>query len=293
MGNEAQEQLTFGTDDDTLLNNDNPAATQQATTGDNPEQKENVQQGTEPTQKVEPHEQKPEEGEPQPGEEGITHDPLKDTQRAFHQKAEEVKRLREENEQLLNQLLEIKQQMVQSFKKLTPEELESLKYDDPDKYLQYKQSEQQLQTIDNQATQVQQRIAAQKTLENLNTVLQTELGIEPGTDEYNQFIHSPEFQKVDAWITQNVLPNPDMSYTADAIKAAIFATLGDKVLQIQRKKAAENVVQNVQQAQRGATVIDKASGAQVKTKRKLSDYTQEEIAQMGEDELNALLEMEE
>lgn len=275
-----EQQLTFGTDDDQKLNDPNAAATDATTV--KPDEKE--------PGKAEP----PENGEPgdQKGEQ-ITHDPLKDTQRAFHQKAEEAKRLREENERLFQQMNQLKETIGKTFVKMSDEDLDLLKRDDPDAYLKYREQEAALNNVETAFQQSQQQMAATRTVQAINSVVQSELGINPGTEEYEKFIHSPEFLKLDNWITQNMLPNPDGSYPEDAIRAGVFATMKDVILQKQRLKANNDLLNNIDNASKGAGIIDKAKGAAIKAKRKLEDYTQDEIAAMGEDELNQLLQTQE
>ena len=279
--------LTFGTDDGEKLNQAGAAAQKDQETITPDDSK------TPPVEKAPGANEEPDEaGEGGKGGE-ITHDPLKDTQRAFHQKAEEAKRLREQNEALLAQLTSMKESVGKTFTKLSDEDLDLLKRDDPDAYLRYREQENAIKKIDSAVEASRQQLAASRTVSAFNSVLRSDLGIEPGTEEYTKFTHSPEFVRLDNWITQNMLPNPDGSYPEDAIRAGIFATMKDTILQKQRLAANTNLLNNIENASKGAGIIDKAKGAAIKAKRKIEDYSQDEIAAMGQDELDQLLEMAE
>lgn len=263
----------------------------------------------------------PAAGEPATtGEEGEkageapTGDPLKDTQKAFHKKAEENKRLLEENKKLQDRIKQLEEPEYPD--EYTAKDLQELRVDDPDEYdrvlekraeWQEKKDEydQTLSEINQSIDRTATNIAANITIGNVIDAAGKMLGIDVDPNlpfdeqpaEYQALLKSPEFKETMDTIDKNPkrFYEQDGSISAETILMVHRGLNFDKLVTAResnaRVKGSENAIASIKHASDKGSKQDRVSSDHGDTRaKKFNKLTQEEIHQLSEEQLNAYLE---
>ena len=237
-----------------------------------------------------------EDGEPQGPEKA-----LKDTQRAFHEKAQEVAKLKRELEAKKLELEKAKLEKDGGFKKLSEDELAELRIDDPDEYIKYrdalKEHEEKVQQLEATAVTSKAEEAGRANLTNAISVFAELNGwdLSKVTDPYDQsqyppevaeFFRSADFQKFDKFVTDTFVPNEEGVYTAETLKNAHFLMNRDTILAERQLDASRKTVDAIKRAANGGSRLDTVPKDKSDTTQGLnkpaSEYTQQEIEEMGD-----------
>lgn len=204
---------------------------------------------------------------------------------------EERKRRRELEKEAERLRAERRKSEVESFEELTEEELQELKEDDPDAYAEYKIQKAKIEERREQLKADELTFKEKAQVAEFNDFVFEEFRIELGPETGDK-LNSVMPQKVISGLDR-VLPQlfgEDNVYTADQIRVAYNWIMRDEVLQQERLKAREGVSKAIDRAEKGGSRLDQLPRNPDKRgpKKKLEDYTAEEISLMGEEEFKAL-----
>lgn len=244
---------------------------------------------------------------------GKSGDPLKDTQKAYHAKAEEAAKLRKENLELKKKLHEAN--APKKPEEFTAEQLQEMKQYDPEKYAEYlyqkklyeenKDSyEEQSKQLEEQDREITQQLAAQKTTGNIYAFAQEILDLEEGElnpevsvdqqpKEFRELLGSDGMKKTMKIIDSNPerYYEKDGSISAETIRRIYRDVAFDDLAVKQREKASRNTVNNIEKAASTKTGLDTASGATGDSRhKKLEDMDEGEIQNLGPEALAELLD---
>lgn len=230
-------------------------------------------------------------------------------QKRFSDTRSALTKTQQENAELKRRLEDLeREQKLQKldkpgFKKLTAEEQEALKYEDPDAYVQYrldekeqKDNEQERHSLQQQTEQARENYVAQQNVSNLLSVAIEATGVDydPNSDkeppqELVDFLQSDTLKKVDQLVVSDFRPDKDGVFSRDQIKRAYQLVTRDEDIAKAQAKGGINTVESIKKAANGTPALNRApKGAKANTVKKLEDYTQQEIEQMGESELMKL-----
>lgn len=232
-------------------------------------------------------------------------DPLKDTQRAFHEKARALKEAELENQRLKAELDALK--TGANGKKygdgLTDQELEDLQYEDPAKWREIMnardKADAEREAAQQEHAQVGEQITAQRQLLHTLNFAQQVLGVDMSSvadpfnpdnvpDQVKEFLQSQEFQRLEKEVVENFKPGADGIYTMDQMLKAHRLVNWDKFAAEQRQAGASQSLTAIQKAAQTGSKLDTApKGDGAKSMRSLEKLTQEDIMAMGAGELES------
>ena len=232
-------------------------------------------------------------------------DPLKDTQRAFHEKARALKEAELENQRLKAELDALK--TGANGKKygdgLTDQELEDLQYEDPAKWREIMnardKADAEREAAQQEHAQVGEQITAQRQLLHTLNFAQQVLGVDMRSvadpfnpdnvpDQVKEFLQSQEFQRLEQEVVENFKPGADGIYTMDQMLKAHRLINWDKFAAEQRQAGASQSLTAIQKAAQTGSKLDTApKGDGAKSMRSLEKLTQEDIMAMGAGELES------
>lgn len=264
-----------------------------------------------------PKEQKKEDGEggekeqpekdarPESEEEDKTGDRLKDTQRAFHERSRKLKEAELENERLKAELEAMKAKTGERKYEdgLTREELEELQYEDPEKWRKVMNAREAADSERDQAVhrseEMTQEIVSKRQLLNTLEFAANALGLDLSQVEnpYDpsqlpekmvQYLRSPEFQRLEAEVTENFRPGENGIYTAAQLEKAHRLVNWENFAAEQRQKGAEISLMAIRKAAETGHKLDSApKGDGAKGMKPIEALTQEDIEAMGAGELES------
>lgn len=234
-------------------------------------------------------------------------DPLKDTQRAFHEKARALKEAELENQRLKAELDALKNGAASGGKKyadgMTDQELEDLQYEDPNKWRHVMndrdKADAEREAATQQHAQAGEEITAKRQLLNTLDFAQQVLGVDLSSiaDPFNpenipeqvrKYLTSEEFQRLEKEVVDNFRPGNDGIYTSDQLQKAHRLVNWDQFAAEQRQKGAEASLMAIKKAAQTGSKLDNApknDGA--KSMRSIDKLTQHDIEAMGAGELES------
>jgi len=238
--------------------------------------------------------EKGEEAPEQPEEkEEKTGDPLKDTQRAFHQKAQEAAEWRKKYEELEKKLQELEGKKFEDFEELSDEEFEVLKAEDPEAafaYLQEKTEYERWQQMQQQKQEMEEAQAIEQTqMQTWNNIVEfvKELGYDPEKDQqkFQEFLQSEEFKKIDQFVTQNFIPQNGV-YTKEQIEAAYKALNFENLAAKERVNGRYEAVEDIAKASNTGSRFDRIPKTESgREKDKFANWTAADLQNASEAEI--------
>lgn len=233
-------------------------------------------------------------------------DPLKDTQRAFHEKARMLKEAELENQRLKAELEAIKSKSgeAKAYEDgLTKDELDDLQYEDPEKWRQVvnarEKADAERDASVQKHAQVGEEITAKRQLLNTLDFAAEALGIDLSNvaDPFNpesipeplrKYLTSEEFQRLEKEVVENFRPGADGIFTREQLAKAHRLVNWDQFAAEQRQKGAEASLMAIQRAAQAGSKFDSAPKGEGSTARKSVDkLSQEDIMSMGLGELES------
>lgn len=214
--------------------------------------------------------------------EEVTHDPLKDTKAAFT-------RVSMENAKLRAQIKKLEMETKKAeFSGLdyTEDELALIKESDPDQYLEIKTkvAEKKKFEEESQKSLAQDRIQAQ--MQEMAELLK---GYKIPKDKAGDFFSSPEFLEVDQYLTTHVKPEGlSGEYSARQIRMVMRELHGD-AFERDSKIQMNRELKQKSKAGQGDILSSGKGKANSKGSKKMDELTADEIENMSEAEIEALL----
>ncbi|NOY58916.1 MAG: hypothetical protein GXO75_08270 [Calditrichaeota bacterium] len=206
---------------------------------------------------------------------------------------DEAEKWRQKAEELEKKLLELEGKKFEDFEELTDEEFEILKEEDPEAAFQYlrekeeyerwKQLQEEKKQMEEEA-QIQQ--AQKQTWENIVEFAKS-VGYDPESDAENfqKFLQSEEFRKLDQFVTENFLPRNGV-YTKEQMEMAWKALNFEKLAAQERINGRQEAVEDISKAGQGGSRFDRASRTDAgREKEKFANWTARDIMNATEEEI--------
>jgi len=244
------------------------------------------------------------------GDEEIVHDPLKDTQTAYHQEREKNVDLQKRLTGAQKRIIELEQPKKPTY---TEEQLNDMKQFDVDKYSEAMQEiadyerekgdhNVKVKDLDADILETGKAIAQSETVESivlaandLNEEVKGRVGVgfKEQTQEFQDFVGSPEFQETISVIDGNPhrFYEEDGSIAKDTILMVYNYVTKDKSASASRSDGRSQATKTIEQARHTGSNLDKLPKDDQTSQRtkKTEDLTQQEISDMGPKELEDTL----
>jgi|GEM_PF-1745236 len=238
-------------------------------------------------------------------------DPLKDTQKAFHEKSKALKQAEEKIRKLTQEIRELKEPQKPKNYNLSEEELERLRVDNPDGYIEAVQAkkdydrdkedyDRQIKDAEEEELKLRQDAAAQDTIDSVIDFAVKVVGIEDGKkgkpwddqpEELQEFYKSEKFQELISFVEANPKKfyEDDGSISADTLRMVWRDLHFDDLAKNERVTGRQETVEKIKRAAAGGSPFDRVpqekGGRTAGTGKTLDKLTQAEIHDMSEEEL--------
>jgi len=238
-------------------------------------------------------------------------DPLKDTQKAFHEKSKALKAAEEKIRKLTQELRERKEPQKPENYDLSDEQLETLRVDDPNGYIEAVQDkkdydrakedyDRETKEAEEEELKLRQDAAEQDTIDSVIDFALNIKGIEGGKkgkpwddqpEELKEFYQSDKFQELISFVEANPKKfyEDDGSITHDTLRMVWRDLHFDDLARSERVSGRQETVDKIKQAAGGGSKFDRVprekGGRTAGTGKTLDKLTQAEIHDMSEEEL--------
>ena len=195
-------------------------------------------------------------------------------------------------QKLLNESEKTRYELEKSKKKeftyLDEDEEDALMREDPDEYKKYQQDKQAHEKEQLEQVQVVQNsifnniVGLFQKLTNNND----DIEVVKKSPEFQAWVKSDEFLKIDQYVTGNMMPRYDGVYTIDQMMDAHKIVNFNSIVSKSKVDGRKEALDDIENANKSGSKLDKISqDKKGKSSKKLKDLTFEEIDEMGVDEL--------